>query len=124
MALHDMDDLDAVVAEVGRVLGAGGWLCAAVVHPLNSAGAFEQSAGVPFVVRGSYFEEVRYCDEVERDGHRMAFNGVHRPLQRYVDALVSSGFVIEALREIGNDDPESRWSRIPLFCHLLARRPE
>ncbi|MDY7101535.1 MAG: methyltransferase domain-containing protein [Actinomycetota bacterium] len=122
MCLHDLDDLGGVITEAGRVLEPGGRLCAAIVHPLNSAGTFEQDGGGAFVIDGSYFEPRRYCDEVHQHGLAMAFNGEHRPLQHYVDAFAAAGFVIEALTEVGNDDPASRWSRIPLFCHLRARR--
>jgi ubiquinone/menaquinone biosynthesis C-methylase UbiE len=41
MSLQDVDDMPGAVSEIARVLVPGGRACLAVVHPLNSAGAFE-----------------------------------------------------------------------------------
>jgi SAM-dependent methyltransferase len=40
MSLHDIDRMPAAVAEAARVLEPGGHLCAAIPHPVNSAGRF------------------------------------------------------------------------------------
>lgn len=125
MVLHDVDDLRAVVTEAGRLLSGGGRLCAAIVHPLNSAGRFEgdrDGVDAPFVIRGSYLDGFRYHDEAERDGLRMDFHSEHRPLEAYTAELEHAGLVIERLREIGGPDPDDRWARVPLFLHLRARR--
>ena len=114
-------------AEAG-VLVPGGRLCAAVVHPLNSAGGFtSREADSPYVVEGSYFARRRYADAVARDGLEMTFHSRHRPLEDYTGALERSGFVVEALREpvappeTVRDASNSRWQRMPLFVHLRAR---
>jgi ubiquinone/menaquinone biosynthesis C-methylase UbiE len=44
MSLHDIDDMAAAVQEVARILQPGGRFCAAIVHPINSAGRFEAVA--------------------------------------------------------------------------------
>ena len=130
MVLQDIDDLGAAVREMGRVLVADGTACIAVVHPLNSAGAFvNDSAGSPFVIAGSYLDGFPYSDDIVRDGLRMVFHSRHRPLEAYSRALEASGFVIDAIRE--HRIPEEglrfersrRWQRIPLFLHLRARKP-
>jgi SAM-dependent methyltransferase len=130
MVLQDVDDLDAVTNEVSRVLTPGGKLCIAIVHPINSAGRFEanldapdepgelDSPDVPFVVRGSYLEPFRYAEAVERDGLSMTFHSEHRTLECYSRSLESAGFVIEAVREVTDEEPRQRWRRIPLFLHL------
>ncbi len=46
-----------------------------------------------------YFEERRFADQFERDGLRMTFESIDRPLEAYTCALASAGFVIEQLRE-------------------------
>lgn len=125
MSLHDVDDLDAVVAEIARLLIPGGRLCMAIVHPLNSAGSFEgdhDDAEAPFVVRGSYVVPFRYHDEIERDGLTMTFHSIHRPLESYTRALQSSGFVIEAMQEATDPSEGNRWRRLPMFLDLRARR--
>src|SRR5262245_58374234 len=130
MSLHDISDLETAVREVGRVLVRGGRLCLAIVHPLNSAGAFEsEDPASPFTIRGSYLEPFRYADEMERDGFHMRFESEHRPLAAYFDALQGAGLLVETLREPSVPDsairyPQSRrWQRLPLFLHVRALRP-
>lgn len=119
MCLHDVDDLDAAVREVARVLEPGGVACIAVVHPINSAGRFERHGR--FVIRGSYLASFRTSDFVERDGLRMTFESQHRPISAYFDALAAAGLVVDALREPVTESHDS-WSRLPLFLHLRARK--
>jgi hypothetical protein len=52
----------------------------------------------------------------------MTFHSFHRPLADYSRALESAGLLIEAIREVTNEDPANRWHRIPLFLHLRAVR--
>jgi SAM-dependent methyltransferase len=130
MALQDVDDLEGAIGEAARVLEPGGRLCIAVVHPLNSAGRFERDDGdSPFTIEGSYLEQSFYADDLARDGLEITFVSAHRPLESYTEALSAAGLVIERLRE--PSIPESaisrprsrRWQRMPLFLHLLARKP-
>jgi SAM-dependent methyltransferase len=126
MSLHDIDDMEGAVAEAARVLVPGGRLCAAVVHPINSAGKFESSAAdAAFVIRASYLEWRPYADMVERDGLRMTFSSVHRPLEAYFTALESVGLTVERLVEVADTTapPGDRWQRVPLFLHLRAVKP-
>lgn len=128
MSLQDIDDYRGAIGEAARVLEAGGRLCLAIVHPLNSAGRFSHAddADSPFVIAGSYLESSYYVDEVTRDDLEMRFVSAHRPIGAYADALAEAGFVIERLRE--TDIPEHavryprsrRWQRLPLFLHMRA----
>jgi SAM-dependent methyltransferase len=126
MSLQDVDDMEGAVRECARVLAPGGRLCLAVVHPFNSAARFAgDTADSPFIVGGSYFERFRYADSFVRDGLEITFVSEHRPIQAYVDAIATAGFLVERLRE--TDIPESgivrarsRWQRIPLFLHTRA----
>lgn len=124
MSLHDIDDMEAAVREAARILAPGGRICAALVHPINSAGRFtEHTPTAPFVIRDSYFDHRRYADRVERDGLIMTFTSVHRPMQAIVGAFEAADLLIDRLVELGdpNDSPGDRWTRIPLFLHLRAR---
>ncbi len=127
LSLHDIDDMEGAVAEAARVLvPGGGRLCAAVVHPINSAGKFAESVpDAPFVIRESYFEQRLYADVVERDGLRMTFTGRHRPLEAYFAALESAGLLVERLVEVpdNTEPPGDRWQRLPLFLHFNAIKP-
>ena len=127
MSLQDVQDLDGAVREAFRVLEAGGRFCMAIVHPINSAGAFDgDEARSPFTIAGSYLEQSYYEDDLSRGGLELRMVSVHRPLQDYAEALSNAGFLIERLREPRVPDkaiqaPRSgRWQRLPLFLHLRA----
>jgi len=128
MSLQDVDDMRGAVAEAARILEPGGHLVMAIVHPINSAGAFEKAKPDEierdrrFVVDGSYFAERRYADDIERNGLSMRFESEHRPIESYTRALEDAGFAIEALREVGEPDPGDKWYRMPLFLDLRAVR--
>jgi len=123
MALQDVDNMPAALAEARRVLVPDGCLVLAIVHPINSAGRFEPAdiAGEPFVIRDPYFLPRRCEEDAERDGLSMRFVGEHRPLQDYARALETAGFVIETLREVTEPDPADRWWRVPMFLDMRAR---
>ena len=131
MSLQDVDDLESAVREAARVLEACGHLCLAVVHPINSAGAFDgDEAGSPFTIEGSYLDRSFYSDDIARDGLETTFVSAHRPLEAYAEALTGSGLHIDRLRESTLPDEaftrerSHRWQRIPLFLHLRALKPE
>lgn len=128
VGIDDIDDMPGAVAEIGRVLAPGGRLCAAIVHPVNSAGSFQGSgAEAPFVISGSYLDPGRLSFVVDRGGIQMTFHSEHRSLEAYGRALEAAGLLIEAIREpvpgdrlIHSHPAERRWARIPLFLHLRA----
>jgi len=131
MCLHDIDDMPQAVAEIARVLTRSGRLCAAIPHPINTAGSFQRrGADAPFVISGSYLQAAPLRMVADRDGIRLTFHSEHRPLGAYAQALEASGLHIEAIREVrppdqpdGGDPAAGRWQRIPLFLHLRAIKP-
>jgi SAM-dependent methyltransferase len=126
MSLQDVDAMEASVGEFARVLIAGGHLVLAITHPVNTAGRFSPGPVgecPPFLIEGSWFARRAIADTCERDGYTMTFHSEHRPLQDYTDALAGAGFLIERIREVGDPNPESNWSRMPLFLHLRAVLP-
>jgi len=125
MSLQDVDAMEKAVAEIARVLVAGGHLVMAITHPVNSAGRFlpgAEEASRPFIIEGSWFERRMLADTCERGGHTMTFHSEHRPLHDYTDALADAGFLIERTREVTDTDTGSKWNRLPLFLHLRAVR--
>lgn len=124
MSLMNTDDLDAAVREAARVLAPRGSYCVAIVHPLNTAGAFaSRESDAPFVIEGSYFEETQRLIPVERDGFEMTFLDQHRPLEDYFRAMESAGLLVDRLREIpdtSDNEGAARWRRVPLFLNLRA----
>lgn len=119
MTLHDFDDMPGGIGEIARVLEPGGRLCAAVVHPINSAGDFvSDDQDSAFAITRSYFEERSYVDRIERNGLEMTFSSRHHSLQEYFEALAAAGLAVEALRELPGDT--ARWQRVPMFLFLRA----
>jgi SAM-dependent methyltransferase len=131
MSLHDIDEMPAAVAEAARVLGRSGRLCAAIPHPVNTAGDFPaRHPAAPFVISGSYLDPGPSNWVFDRGGIRMTFHSAHRPLESYVRALEAGGLLIEAIREpkppgrvVTRDPAAERWRRIPLFLQLRAVKP-
>lgn len=126
MSLQDIERFEHAVMEAGRVVTRRGHFVLAITHPLNTAGTFAPAPmdrDRPFVIRESWFERRRLIREADRNGYSMTFELEHRPLQVYTDALAAAGFLIERIQEVGEPDPEDKWSRIPLFLHVRALRP-
>jgi len=122
MSLMDIDDMAGAVREAARVLEPGGQFLAAVVHPINSAHEVDREhAKDRLVLTENYFDRRVYRDEVERDGLRMTFESVHFTLEDYFKAIRGAGLVLDGLREVGDPD-HPRWSRYPLFLHVLAAK--
>lgn len=130
--LMDVDDLDAVVAEIARVLDSAGRLAACVTHPIADAGTFaDRSADAPFVISGSYLGSQPFRATFRRNGVDMPFAGWAHPIEAYFAAFQRAGLAVEALLELGatpeaieRDPAEARWLRVPNFLFLRARRFE
>jgi SAM-dependent methyltransferase len=130
MSLHDMDAMPQAVAETARVLKPGGRLCAAIPHPMCSAGSFRgRDPQAPFVIAGSYLDAAPVTWTADRGGIKVTFHSEHRPLEDYSRALEAAGLLIEAIREVrppalaaAADSAEHRWRRIPTFLQIRAVR--
>jgi SAM-dependent methyltransferase len=124
MSLMNFDDLEAALREIGRVLTPGSFLCAALIHPIDSAGKFE---GDDFVISGSYFEPEAKEYVSERDGIRMTFRDSGIPLERISRALEGAGMLWERIREpkpptafVREHPLTARRLRVPLLLHFRA----
>jgi SAM-dependent methyltransferase len=92
MCLHDIDDMAHAVGEIARVLARSGRLCAAIPHPVSTAGSFQgRDPEAPFVISGSYLQATPIRMAADRDGVRLTFHSEHRPLESYARALEAGG---------------------------------
>ena len=125
--LMDVEDVQASLQEIKRVLRPSGQLMISLVHPFADRGRFAGTEpDAPFVLRGTYFGRQRFEDVEERNGLQMHFAGWSQPLEAYVSALESVGLAITSLREplpdqAAGQDHLTQWARIPLFLWLKAR---
>ena len=100
LVFEHIEDVDAAVAEVGRVLEAGGRFLFFLNHPLlqtpGSGWIDDQILEEQYWRIGPYLVEDVSIEEVEKGVH-IPF--VHRPLSRYVNALVGNGLTIVHMEE-------------------------
>ncbi len=102
LVFEHIRDVDAAITEVARVLQPGGRFCFFLNHPLlqtpNSGWIDDQFLDPPeqYWRIGSYLVEDETLEEVEK-GVFIPF--IHRPLSRYVNALVANGLLVERMEE-------------------------
>ena len=102
LVFEHIDEVDAAIAEVARVLRPGGRFCFFLNHPLlqtpDSGWIDDQVMEPPeqYWRIGPYLPEAETLEEVEL-GVRIRF--IHRPLSRYVNALASNGLLVERMVE-------------------------
>lgn len=102
LVFEHIRDVDAAIAEVGRVLQPGGRFCFFLNHPLlqtpNSGWIDDYILDPPeqYWRIGPYLVEHESDEEVEKD---VFIPFIHRPLSRYVNALADSGLVVTRMVE-------------------------
>jgi SAM-dependent methyltransferase len=102
LVFEHIEAVDDALAEVGRVLQPGGRFLFFLNHPLlqtpGSGWIDDQILDPPeqYWRIGPYLDESVMVEEVAKDVH---LPYVHRPLSRYVNALVASGLVIRRMLE-------------------------
>ncbi|MCU0268701.1 MAG: class I SAM-dependent methyltransferase [Acidimicrobiales bacterium] len=102
LVFEHVDDTEAALAEVARVLAPGGRFVFFLNHPLlqtpGSGWIDDQILDPPeqYWRIGPYLVEQAVVEEVEPGVH---IRFVHRPLSRYVNALARLGLVIEHMEE-------------------------
>ena len=90
LVLHYLEDWDAPLAELRRVLRPGGRLLLSVNHPL----VFEVTRP-----EGDYFAVTAYTDDHTFDGRPAELTYWHRPLHAMTDAFTAAGFAIDVVSE-------------------------
>ena len=110
-ALPFVADLDAVLAEVARVLRDGGRWVFSVSHPIRWA-FLDDPGPAGLTVEHSYFDRTPYV-ETDQAG-RVTYAEYHRTLGDWVGALTRAGFVLRELVEpewpAGHDRSWGGWS--------------
>jgi SAM-dependent methyltransferase len=102
LVFEHIDDVDGAIAEVARVLEVGGVFFFLLNHPLlqtpGSGWIDDQILDPPeqYWRIGPYLTEAETIEQVER-GVYIRF--LHRPLSRYLNALVDHGLVLEKMIE-------------------------
>jgi ubiquinone/menaquinone biosynthesis C-methylase UbiE len=116
MTPMDIANAAAAIGESARVLKPEGRFCAALVHPVATAGELAGDDET-FVLNKSYFAHATQ----EFPLGETTVTSYHRPLEYYVNAMLENGLVLEAFREL----PTRRRAagRVPMFLHLRARKP-
>ena len=102
LVFEHIDEVDAAIAEVARVLQRGGRFCLFLNHPLlqtpESGWIDDQMIEPPeqYWRIGPYLVEAETIEEVTQGVH---IRFLHRPLSRYVNALAASDLYIERMVE-------------------------
>ncbi len=102
LVFEHIRDVDAAIAEVGRVLRPGGRFLFFLNHPLlqtPSSGWIDDQVLDPpeqYWRIGPYLIEDETIEEVEK-GVFIPF--IHRPLSRYINAMADCGLVLERMEE-------------------------
>jgi SAM-dependent methyltransferase len=100
LVFEHIEDVDAAIAEVGRVLEAGGQFLFFLNHPLlqtpGSGWIDDQILEEQYWRIGPYLVEDLSIEEVEKN---VFIPFVHRPLSRYVNAMAAAGLLVTHMAE-------------------------
>jgi SAM-dependent methyltransferase len=102
LVFEHIDAVDEAINEVGRVLAPGGRFLFFLNHPLlqtpNSGWIDDQMLDPPeqYWRIGPYLIEDRSMEEMEKD---VFIPFVHRPLSRYINALLAAGLYVTRMEE-------------------------
>ena len=100
LVFEHIPDAPGAIAEVGRVLAPGGRFLFLLNHPLlqtpNSGWIDDTLLDEQYWRIGPYLVEDRSLEEVEKD---IWIPFIHRPLSRYVNALISAGLYLTRMEE-------------------------
>jgi ubiquinone/menaquinone biosynthesis C-methylase UbiE len=124
LVFEHIDEVDAAIAEVARVLKPGGQFSFFLNHPLlqtPGSGWIDDYILDPpeqYWRIGAYLVETETVEEVEKD---VFIRFIHRPLSRYINALISNGLSIERMYEPA--PPQGFLDRAPEYAlaHTIPR---
>lgn len=124
LVFEHIDEVDAAIAEVARVLRPGGRFAFFLNHPLlqtpGSGWIDDHMVDPPeqYWRIGPYLVETESVEEVEPGVH---IRFVHRPLSRYLNALVANGLRLDRMLE--PSPPQEFLDRAPGYqlAHTVPR---
>ncbi|MQW75306.1 methyltransferase domain-containing protein [Nocardioides sp. dk4132] len=90
LALHYVEDWDAALAEVRRVLRPGGRLTVSIIHPTVYVVGYPDA---------DYFALTQYSEDYDYGDRTVWMTYWHRPLQDVLNAFIGAGFTIKAVTE-------------------------
>ncbi|MHB1533704.1 MAG: class I SAM-dependent methyltransferase [Acidimicrobiales bacterium] len=100
LVFEHIDDVDAAISEVGRVLVPGGRFLFFLNHPLlqvpGSGWIDDTILDEQYWRIGPYLVEDFTVEEVDKD---VFIPFIHRPLSRYVNALAGAGLLVTRMEE-------------------------
>lgn len=133
LVFEHIEAVDAAIAEVARVLAPGGRFVFMLNHPLlqtpNSGWIDDQMLDPPeqYWRIGPYLVESNVIEEVQKD---VFIPFIHRPLHRYINALIDAGLVMRRMLEpapppgfIAKASEYFQAATIPRLLVLVAERP-
>lgn len=116
LVFEHIDDVDAAITEVARVLRPGGTFLFLLNHPLlqtpDSGWIDDQVLDPPeqYWRIGPYLIEQATVEEVQKD---VFIRFIHRPLSRYLNALAANGLLLAQMIEPA--PPEAFLAQAPQF---------
>jgi ubiquinone/menaquinone biosynthesis C-methylase UbiE len=124
LVFEHIDEVDVAIAEVARVLKPGGQFSFFLNHPLlQTPGSgwiddFILDPPEQYWRIGAYLVETETVEEVEKD---VFIRFIHRPLSRYVNALLANGLSLERMLEPA--PPQGFLDRAPEYAlaHTVPR---
>jgi SAM-dependent methyltransferase len=100
LALEHVDDFERALTEAARVLALGGTFLLLVGHPLlqapGSGWIDDRDWDERYWRIGTYLQEGAVVDEVAPG---VAFEFIHRPVARYVNAMAAAGLPVQHMDE-------------------------
>ena len=129
LALEHVHEFECAIADAARVLVPGGTFLLVVGHPLlqapGSGWIDDREYDERYWRIGTYLREGAVVDEVAPG---VAFEFIHRPVHRYVNAMAAAGLLVEWMAEPAPPQAliDAVWgypeaTAIPRFLALRAR---
>jgi ubiquinone/menaquinone biosynthesis C-methylase UbiE len=122
--LTDIDDLEATVANVARVLSTGGVFVFSILHPCFPG--VDQVSG-SWRPDHTYYDEEWWLADGELSWIRREVGASHRMVSTYINTLVGAGLVVERIDE---PRPDEDWARerpgaaaLPVYLVVACRKP-